>query len=260
MLEVMFRGAVWFGLLAGALSAQPVIPARPGLVSYADETYIDDRLVDEISPGHLVLMNANSVLRTGSGHAEVLLGSCAAMWIDEESSFRFVSVEPADTRIELLNGSVVVATGPIVKGTALTVLLKSAIAAIARKGAYRFDARPPGVKVLAGRTVVQSTNRRIAAHDGQLLMLDTPPGIRRFDKRDRGSLENWSHGRAELLTRLSAFRTGNVQDPQPPLTQDDMDNVKRAIEGGVSNDVSHVPLRPMPMPPSTPSVCDLAGW
>jgi len=259
MFEVMFRGVVWVGLLASILPAQPIIPAKPGLVSYADETYINDRLVDEISPSHLVQMNANAVLRTGSGHAEVLLGPCAAMWIDEKSSFRIVSVQPGDTRIEVLNGSVVVATDPIVKGSTLTVLLKSAIAAITRKGAYRFDARPPGVKVLAGRTAVEWMNRGIAVHAGRLLMLDTPLDIRRFDKRDRDSLENWSHDRAELLTRLSAPRTGNVKDPEPPLTQDDLDNVKRAIEG-VTDNVSHAPVRPMPMPPSSLSGCALAGW
>ena len=74
---------VWVLALAASLPAQSIIPAKAGLVSYADEAYIDDEPV-AISSSRFFVVNENAVMRTGAGRAEVLLGPCAAMWIDQE--------------------------------------------------------------------------------------------------------------------------------------------------------------------------------
>lgn len=87
---------------AASLPAQSIIPAKAGLVSYADDASIEDRLIS-VSPSDFFFVKEDAVLRTGAGRAEVLLGPCAAMWIDEKSSFRMISSGLSDIRIEVLS-------------------------------------------------------------------------------------------------------------------------------------------------------------
>jgi len=253
----MLRKTAWIVALAASLPAQSIIPTRAGLVSYADEAYIDDRLV-EISPTHFFVVNENAVLRTGAGRAEVLLGPCAAIWIDENSSFRMISIELSDIRIEMLTGSVVVADGAMVKGSKLTLLLKRSVASLDPKGAYRFDAEPPQVKVLAGRTTVQWANQGISVTAGRWLPLDAPAYVRKFDKRNPDSLDNWSNGRAAFLARLSVQQTDNVPEPAPPATRADMDAVRAAVRGQVPRLNTQISAPPMPNSPR--SECEVAAW
>ena len=162
----MLRGALSVAALAACLPAQSVIPAKAGLISYSDEAYVDGRLVETASTRFFVI-NENSVLRNASGHTEVLLGPCSAMWVDEQSSLRIASSVLSDVRVELLSGSVVIATGDMIKGSKLTVLVKTASATAEPRGAYRFDADPPRVKALAGKITVEG-NRAISLTAGRL--------------------------------------------------------------------------------------------
>jgi hypothetical protein len=199
----MLRRALWAAAFAATLPAQSIVPARAGLVSYADEAYIDDRLL-EISTTHFSRIHENGVLRTGAGRAEVLLGPCSAMWVDENSSFRLISDALSDVRLEVLSGSVVVFAGAMVKGARMTVLLKTSIAPLDSKGAYHFDAMPARIKVLAGRTAVQWDNRTTALTASRLLVLEGAADVIKFDRRSTDALESWSYARAAHLAHMAA--------------------------------------------------------
>jgi hypothetical protein len=250
----MLRKAVWAVVLTASLPAQSVVPAKAGLVSYAREVYVDGRLV-EISPAHFVVVNENGVLRTGSMRAEVLLGPCAAMWIDEQSTFRMISSTLSDIRIEPLSGSVVVATGPMIKGTKVTVLLKTSAAPLDPKGAYRFDAEPALIKVLSGRTAVQWVSRAIPLTAGRLLLLDAQMDPQadagKFDKRNADAFEKWSKWRAAYLFQLSTHR--REISPEPPGD---------APAPGRSNTARNAPAQggPPPMPSPPTFGCGVAPW
>jgi hypothetical protein len=225
-----------------------MVPAKAGLVSYADEAYVDDRLV-EISPTRFFAMNENAVLRTGIGRAEVLLGPCSAMWVDQQSSLRMISSGLSDVRLEVLSGSVVVATGEMVKGTKVTLLLKTSAAALDPKGAYRFDAAPPRIKTLAGRTTVQWAGRAILIPAGRMLPLDAAAQPVKFDKQNAGVLETWSNGRAAYLARLS----GQLSREGPEPTAPDATTPR----GGPGRNRS--PLDSIPALPN-PQGCGVTAW
>jgi hypothetical protein len=191
--------------LTASLPAQSVVHAKAGLVSYAGEAYVDDRLV-EISPVHFFAVNVNAVLRTGSGRAEVLLGPCAAMWVDDHSSFRMVSNALSDARIEVLTGSVIVASGEMVKGSKLMLTVKALVAALNPKGAYRFDTEPARVKVLAGTTTVHLENQTVSLTAGRFLLDELPPPGK-FDRRNPDPLEKWSNNRAARMAPLQTRGT-----------------------------------------------------
>ena len=228
------------------MPAHSIIPAKAGLVSYADEAYIDNRAVDD----HVFEVNENAVLRTAGGHAEVLLGPCAAMWIDGNSSFRMISIAVSDIRIEVLTGSVIVAVGEPVKETKVTLLLKTSVASLNPKGAYRFDAEPPRVKVLAGRSTLQWANHSISVTAGRWLPLQGPAHVRKFDKRNPDPLDNWSNDWAALWARLSDLQTGSVQDSSQPVTQAELDAIKTTVRSKLPPSHNDVPVSLPRMPNS----------
>lgn len=187
--------------LGTLLSAQPIVPSKAGMVSYGEgQIYIDDRVM-AVPLAQSLVVGENSVLHTGIGEAEVLLGPCAAMWISQESSVRLISRVLADARIELLTGSLVVASGSLPRGAKLTLLMATVIAPIDSRGAYRFDAQPPEVKVLSGRIAVRRAEKQISVSGGRLLVLDPQPQVRKFDMHVADSLEDWSRERAITLGR-----------------------------------------------------------
>ena len=252
----MFGKIVWIAVLAATLPAQSIIPAKAGLVSYADEAYIDGRPV-EISTAHFYIVNESAVLRTGAGRAEVLLGPCAAMWIDENSSVRMISARLSDIRMEVLTGSAVVAAGPLEKGTRLALLLKTSVTPLDRKGAYRFDAEPPRIKVLAGRTTVQWANRGIPVTTGRWVPLDAEARVRKFDKLTPDALVDWSNARADYLVRLARHHTGNVGEGAPAVTLADLENARGL--GTRPVEASPQVVFP-PMANSSNAGCGVMGW
>jgi hypothetical protein len=247
----MLTKALCAGALALTLPAQSIIPAKAGLISYADEAYIDDRAV-EVSGTRFVVMNENAVLRTGAGRAEVLLGPCSAMWVDDRSSLRMISSGLNDVRLELLSGSLVVATGELVKGTKVTLLLRTSVAALDSTGAYRFDAAPPRIKTLAGRATVQWAGRAIALSAGRLLPLDSSAQPARFDKQNADVLETWSNGRAAYLARLSGQLKGNSPEPAAP------DSTRQ--RGGLGRNRLPLDTMPQTLPNPSGSGCGVTAW
>src|SRR5689334_14730071 len=88
-------------------SAQPVIGAKSGLISYVEgKVWLADKLV-ELQPTQFPDVKENTVLRTGEGRAEVLLMPGVVLRLGDESSFRMITNRLIDTRIELLTGSAV---------------------------------------------------------------------------------------------------------------------------------------------------------
>lgn len=233
------------------LPAQSVIPVKAGLISYAGDAYLDDRPV-AASANHMVMMKAHDVVRTGADRAEVLLGPCSAMWIDEGSSFRLVSNALDDVRLEVLRGSVVVAVGDLIRGTRVTLLLQSSSAGLDGRGAYRFDAGPPRLKTLAGRIALQFANRTLSIPAGRTFALDSSTEPARFDRQNPDGFETWSKGRAAYLARLSGQQKTNRLEP--PTGDEASSRVRSA------NNPSHFPIPPdgLPNPPSVG--CGVTPW
>jgi hypothetical protein len=196
---------VMFGMAAARLTAQSVVPAKAGLISYTEgQAYIDGEAV-EISATHFSEIHENAVVRTEAGRAEVLLGPCAVMWIGEKSSFRMGGTRLADTHVELLTGSAVVAVGAIGHENKLSLMMNAGGVLVGRKGVYRFDMDPSRVRVWTGRVAVQWAEREILVGTGRMLALDGEAEVRKFDLRNVDSLDDWSKGRAASLAKASGL-------------------------------------------------------
>ncbi len=186
--------------LLAPLSAQPVVPAKAGLISYTRGTvYLDSQRV-AASTTRFVPVPENGVVRTAGGRAEVLLGPCAVLRIDEDSTFRLVSNRLIEPRVDLLAGSAVMEIAALGKDVTVRLALSGVPVAMARAGLYRFDFSPPEIKVFDGRASVERTGGKIDVSAGRMLAWDAP-APEKFDTHDGDALDLWSRRRSLALAR-----------------------------------------------------------
>jgi len=170
-----------------------------------------------------------------------------------------ISSALSDARIEVLTGSVIVASGAMVKGSKLSLLLKTLDAILGPKGAYRFDTAPARIEALAGRATVQLANQATSVSAGRLLSLDGPAHVGKFDKRNPDAFQNWSNNRAALLARLSpSANPSSQQSDSGELAA----NVLRKSQPSADLRNRGVPVveTPQPLPNPANSGCGVTAW
>jgi FecR protein len=136
------------GLAAAVLSfaalegrAQPARPAKSGLsLRIEGKVYVDGQSVDQ-SRSQPTEIRENSLLSTGEGRAELILGPGVTLRLSENSSLRTVSNATGAPRIEILTGSAFIVADGIPKDSRITVVCEDAVT-LSNPGAYRFDANP----------------------------------------------------------------------------------------------------------------------
>ncbi|SPE41479.1 exported hypothetical protein [Candidatus Sulfopaludibacter sp. SbA3] len=105
-------------------TAQQLIAARAGLISYSEgEVYLNGKAV-EPQPAQWPQMQENEFMRSGTGRAEVLLNPCVVLHLDENSSLRMIANRLSGTRVELLAGSALVQDDSNIKDISVTVLVR----------------------------------------------------------------------------------------------------------------------------------------
>jgi hypothetical protein len=201
-------------LAVAPLAAQPVTPAKSGMVSYIEgDVRIDDQLIPDPIVANFPYMKENGALRTVEGRAEVQLLPGWAMRLGEHSLLHLVTNRFIDTRVELVEGSGVLHVPEILKDTGLTVVLANATIVIAKAGDYHFDASPARLKVFAGEANVKIGNENLAVASGKMLDVGgAVASVEKFNKEDLDSLDRWSARRGELAATANASAARQVYD------------------------------------------------
>lgn len=205
--------AAVLALVAISASAQPVISAKSGLISYVEgKVYLGDQIV-EPSPTKFPDVKENAVVRTEEGRAEVLLTPGVVLRLGENASFRMITNRLIDTRVELLTGSAVVEADEIAKDTNVTLVAKDATVAIAKSGVYRFDLAPARIKVFTGLASVQMGGQTILVSAGRMLSLGGEvASVEKFDKENTDALDRWSKRRAEVLAMANVSSANQARN------------------------------------------------
>ena len=219
----MPRPGIGFTLLtliaAGAITAQPVISTKAGMVFYV-EGHV---LVDGGGPlaGGTVThqLAQGDVLFTERGRAEILLNPATVLCLSDASRIRMDSAELTDARVSIGGGSAVVTIGRLAKFDRVEIGLGGAFVALTKSGEYRFDASPPdggppALRVYSGRAEVSRSAdaSKIIAKQGQSVRLDVME-LSRFDPGDADALEAWAQAR-EIA---EAEYRGSFGSALPPL-------------------------------------------
>jgi hypothetical protein len=189
------------------LSAQSVISAKSGLLSFVEgQVFLNDQPV-EYSTTRFPDVKENAIVRTQDGRAEVLLTPGVTLRLAENSSLKMITNRLIDTRVELLSGSAVVEADDIAKDTAVTIIDKNGVVSLPKAGIYRFDVEPAQVKVFKGVASVEDANGGEAQQvsSGRMLALSGgAAATEKFDTEDTDALDRWSHRRGSYLAMANA--------------------------------------------------------
>ncbi len=196
----IFVLATILALVALPLSAQPVVAAKSGTISWVQgKVYLGDDPVEQ-SLTRFPDIKENVVLRTELGRAEVLLTPGVVMHVGENSSFRMITKRLIDTRLEMLTGSAVISAVDLAKDTSLTIVCKAVPVVLVKAGHYRFDANTGLLKVFAGEARVEGNGETTEVTNGKMLTLGSATAsLEKFDKEETDSLDNWARQRDQLM-------------------------------------------------------------
>ena len=190
------RALAVLGITMGWAVAQISICAKAGLLTFSEGPAFLDATAVEITPGKLPRMHVASELKTGSGRAEIMLGPCAVLHLDQDSAVRMISNRLIDVQVELTAGSAIVQADGSFHDVRFTFFAGGMSVGIAAKGTYRIDAAPAQVKVFAGKAIVNGV----------------AVGAERIAQR--GPLEMWSEGRLSVLARESGLEAERTRQEQ----------------------------------------------
>jgi hypothetical protein len=208
-------------VLAAAAAAQTAISAKSGLINYLQGTALLDGAAVEVKPTRFVTVARGSELRTGDGLVEVLLGPGAVLRMGENSAFKMLSSDLADTRVELVAGSMIVERAEASKENFLTLVYKDSSIDLAKNGVYRVDSAPARLMVYDGEAKVHRDGQTQSVKKAKLLALEGVAVAEKFDTKNDDALFRWARRRAEYLAvaNVSAARSMGQMGFSPTSSQ-----------------------------------------
>jgi len=210
VIQSRFAFAVVLGcLMAGSLGAQNVISAKSGLINYSEgQVFLGDSAVKQ-KVGEYPDVKTGQHLRTEEGRAEVLLTPGVFLRVAENSEIAMVANALSDTRIEIVNGSVVVEASEISKENSVEFLVGGSRVELRKNGVFRIDAsNPPRIRAYDGEIALFQNGQQTAIKEGRQLLLTSVPVTEKFSKDDTDPFFRWAGRRSGYVAaaNLSAAR------------------------------------------------------
>jgi FecR protein len=208
--SLAFTLALTFGAV-GSVWGQSVISAHSGTIHYTEGQVLLDETAVQPKFGEFPEVKSGQVLAAQDGRAEILLTPGVFLRLGENSSFKMISNQLTNTRLEIQTGQAMVEVGELLHDNAITVVFHGADVSIAKAGLYRFDSEPARMRVYEGEASVVSPSldpttvrkgHELAFSDGKL-------EARTFDAKDTDEFYRWSARRDEYVAEanISAAKT-----------------------------------------------------
>ena len=201
--------------LAVSAYGQAVISTRSGVVHFFDGSVSVAGRPLEARFGKFTTIPEGGELRTEQGRAEVLLTPGVILRVGEKSAIRLVSSALANTRVELLSGSVVMESAEAAEGTSVTLTYKGWSLRQPNQGSYRVDTDPPRLQVRGGKVEVSSTERPapVSVAEGMdLAFADELKPTKSAASDGPDVLNDWADGRDQSISADNAI-SADIQDP-----------------------------------------------
>ncbi|MBV9500255.1 MAG: hypothetical protein JO138_12860, partial [Acidobacteriaceae bacterium] len=151
--RLVFTSLGILGLSAAAFS-QEVVSARSGVVHFLEGAVSLDGQALDRKAGTFPSMKEGSTLRTDRGRAEVLLTPNVFLRMDENSAIRMISSALTDTRVEVLQGSVILDSIDAPADTAVTLVYKQNQIRFPKHGVFRLDSDTDVLRAYSGEAEV----------------------------------------------------------------------------------------------------------
>jgi FecR protein len=199
--------------------AQDVVSARAGMIQHIEgDVQVDGVAVTmpakEKMFSSLPEVKKGSTLTTTEGRAELLLAPGVALRIGEDSAFKMIDSNLADTKLELLKGVAIVEVLEVVKDSLVTVHVGSAAVQFRKPGMFRLHASEKSeLLVYEGHAEVTLAGQRKSVKKGNAVSLENVTVARKFDAAKGDALHRWSIRRSSYMamanvSAASASRSG----------------------------------------------------
>ena len=180
------------GLFVTAMCAMPqayTISARPGVVNYIEGNASLNGHEVSVTKLKSTFLNANDVLSTDIGKAEVLLTPGVFLRIGDNSAIRMISPSLTDIQIQLERGQAMIEVDDLVKDNQINMLNHGGSVSILKTGLYRFSTDPaPIAAVIDGKAEVTVGDTRKELSKGRQVVLVPELKAEKFDRKKEDDL------------------------------------------------------------------------
>ncbi|MBV8812715.1 MAG: FecR domain-containing protein [Acidobacteriaceae bacterium] len=202
------------GLFVTAVCAMPqayTISARPGVVNYMEGNASINGQQIQAKQQKSIFLNANDVLSTDVGKAEVLLTPGVFLRIGDNSQIRMISPSLTDAQVELDRGEAMLEVDELVKDNRITITNHGGSLVVQKTGLYRLTAGDqPTAATLEGKAEIYFGDDHIELNKGHETVLAAQLRAQKFDAKREDDLYAWSNTRSEYNAAASYQTAKNV--------------------------------------------------
>jgi hypothetical protein len=193
---------------------QSVISAHSGTIHYTEGQVLLDGNAIQPKFGEFPEVKSGQVLSTQDGRAEILLTPGVFLRLGENSSFKMISNQLSNTRLEVQSGEAMIEVGELLPDNAIAVAFHQGDISIAKRGLYRFDSDPSRMRVYDGEASVvsPSADPTIVRKGHELIFGEAKLEARTFDAKDTDEFYRWSARRDEYVAEANITSAKSVRD------------------------------------------------
>jgi hypothetical protein len=200
--------------LAASAWGQSVISAHSGTIHYTEGQVSLDGNAIQPKFGEFPEVKSGQVLSTQDGRAEILLTPGVFLRLGENSSFKMISNQLSNTRLEVQSGEAMIEVGELLPDNAIAVVFHQGDISIAKRGLYRFDSDPAKLRVYEGEAsiVSPSADPTIVRKGHELIFGEAKLEARSFDAKETDEFYRWSARRDEYVAEANITSAKAVRD------------------------------------------------
>ena len=185
------------------LHAQLVISAKSGVINYYEGDVKAGGAAVESKNGKFPEWQKDQELVTTEGRAEVLLTPGVFLRLAENTTASMADNRLSDTRVRLMNGSVLLECAELLEGNAVTLLYKDYAFTVRKAGLYRLDSETGTIRVFEGEMLVAGGGQTLTLKKGKMAQLGGVLVASKFDQKQNDAFYRWASRRAEPLSVAS---------------------------------------------------------
>jgi hypothetical protein len=191
-----FSAMLCFFLVCGAATAQNVISAKAGVISFAVGAVSLDNSPVKLKKGSLFQMENGQRLKTQRGLAEVVLTPGAYLRLSGNSSVQMERNQISEIQLSVESGSAIIEVIDKIKTDPIRVHFHTSSAEIRKAGLYRFNYPPGEICVHGGEVLMAVGENNILIKSGKKFRVNIDQKPVKFNRNIRDSLHQWAARRS----------------------------------------------------------------
>jgi hypothetical protein len=202
-------------ILTGSAWAQNVISAHSGTIHYMEgQVELDGQPVQQNTmKGEFGELKSGQTLTVKDGQAEILLTPGVFLRVGENSSVTMLSNKLADTRIQIVSGTVMAEVGELLQDNAIALKFQDSEISLGKRGLYRVDSDPARLRVYDGEArVTPQGGDVVSIHKGHELLFGAQLEAKSFDSKQTDAFYNWCARRDQYIAEANIYAAKSARD------------------------------------------------